>query len=83
MTLNNTDSQLLATTNKAGAELLGWMQPMPTNLEHPSSASGRFIAQRAITEFGGKSFVVSGAGAKGLFSALWTARRATWGYVRE
>ena len=63
---------------KAGSELLGWMQPMLTNLEQLYRLPEGLLRSVAITESGGNQFAVSGAGAKGCFS-LWTARRAIWG----
>ncbi|ECN5334591.1 transglycosylase SLT domain-containing protein [Salmonella enterica subsp. enterica] len=55
---------------KAGAELLGWMQPMLTNLEHLYRLPEGLLRSVAITESGGNQFAVSGAGAKGLFQFM-------------
>lgn len=55
---------------KAGSELLGWMQPMLTNLEQLYRLSEGLLRSVAITESGGNQFAVSGAGAKGLFQFM-------------
>ncbi len=52
---------------KAGSELLGWMQPMFTNLEQLYRLPEGLLRSVAMTESGGNQFAVSGAGAKGLF----------------
>ncbi|EMF8765014.1 transglycosylase SLT domain-containing protein [Escherichia coli] len=55
---------------KAGSELLGWMQPMFTNLEQLYRLPEGLLRSVAITESGGNQFAVSGAGAKGLFQFM-------------
>ncbi|MGV6411617.1 transglycosylase SLT domain-containing protein [Escherichia coli] len=55
---------------KAGSELLGWMQPMLTNLEQLYRLPEGLLRSVAITESGGNQFAVSGAGAKGLFQFM-------------
>lgn len=55
---------------KAGSELLGWMQPMLTNLEQLYRLPEGLLKSVAITESGGNQFAVSGAGAKGLFQFM-------------
>ncbi|MFR0227910.1 transglycosylase SLT domain-containing protein [Escherichia coli] len=55
---------------KAGSELLGWMQPMLTNLEQLYRIPEGLLRSVAITESGGNQFAVSGAGAKGLFQFM-------------
>ncbi|EFV6443005.1 transglycosylase SLT domain-containing protein [Shigella flexneri] len=55
---------------KAGPELLGWMQPMFTNLEQLYRLPEGLLRSVAITESGGNQFAVSGAGAKGLFQFM-------------
>ncbi|MGS2677729.1 transglycosylase SLT domain-containing protein [Citrobacter freundii] len=55
---------------KAGADLLGWMQPMLTNLEQLYRLPEGLLRSVAITESGGNQFAVSGAGAKGLFQFM-------------
>ena len=55
---------------KAGSELLGWMQPMFTNLEQLYRLPEGVLRSVAITESGGNQFAVSGAGAKGLFQFM-------------
>ncbi|EOM7630942.1 transglycosylase SLT domain-containing protein [Escherichia coli] len=55
---------------KAGFELLGWMQPMLTNLEQLYRLPEGLLRSVAITESGGNQFAVSGAGAKGLFQFM-------------
>lgn len=55
---------------KAGSELLGWMQPMLTNLEQLYQLPEGLLKSVAITESGGNQFAVSGAGAKGLFQFM-------------
>lgn len=55
---------------KMGAELLGWMQPMLTHLEHLYRLPEGLLRSVAITESGGNQFAVSGAGAKGLFQFM-------------
>lgn len=55
---------------KAGSELLGWMQPMLTNLEQLYRLPEGLLRNVAITESGGNQFAVSGAGAKGLFQFM-------------
>ncbi|RAY50406.1 transglycosylase SLT domain-containing protein [Enterobacter kobei] len=55
---------------KAGSELLGWMQPMLTNLEQIYRLPEGLLRSVAITESGGNQFAVSGAGAKGLFQFM-------------
>ncbi|WP_096941377.1 transglycosylase SLT domain-containing protein [Escherichia coli] len=55
---------------KAGSELLGWMQPMLTNLEQLYRLHEGLLRSVAITESGGNQFAVSGAGAKGLFQFM-------------
>ncbi|EGQ6554420.1 transglycosylase SLT domain-containing protein [Shigella flexneri] len=55
---------------KAGSELLGWMQPMFTNLEQLYRLPEGLLRSVAITESGGNQFGVSGAGAKGLFQFM-------------
>ncbi|WP_418457755.1 transglycosylase SLT domain-containing protein [Citrobacter braakii] len=55
---------------KAGSELLGWMQPMLTNLEQLYRLPEGLLRSVAITESGGNQFAVSGVGAKGLFQFM-------------
>ncbi|HAY3685814.1 TPA: transglycosylase SLT domain-containing protein [Escherichia coli] len=55
---------------KAGSELLGWMQPMLTNLEQLYRLPEGLLRSVAITESGGNQFAVSGAGAKSLFQFM-------------
>ncbi|EGD1872711.1 transglycosylase SLT domain-containing protein [Escherichia coli] len=55
---------------KAGSELLGWMQPILTNLEQLYRLPEGLLRSVAITESGGNQFAVSGAGAKGLFQFM-------------
>ncbi|OHY39497.1 transglycosylase SLT domain-containing protein [Enterobacter roggenkampii] len=55
---------------KAGSQLLGWMQPMLTNLEQLYRLPEGLLRSVAITESGGNQFAVSGAGAKGLFQFM-------------
>lgn len=55
---------------KVGSELLGWMQPMLTNLEQLYRLPEGLLRSVAITESGGNQFAVSGAGAKGLFQFM-------------
>ena len=55
---------------KAGSELLGWMQPMLTNLEQLYRLPEGLLRSVAITESGGNQFAISGAGAKGLFQFM-------------
>lgn len=55
---------------KAGSELLGWMQPMFTNLEQLYRLPEGLLRSVAITESGGNQFAISGAGAKGLFQFM-------------
>ncbi|MCU3987308.1 transglycosylase SLT domain-containing protein [Enterobacter mori] len=55
---------------KAGSELLGWMQPMLTNLEQLYRLPEGLLRSVAITESGGNQFAMSGAGAKGLFQFM-------------
>lgn len=56
--------------SKAGSELLGWMQPMLTNLEQLYRLPEGLLRSVAITESGGNQFATSGAGAKGLFQFM-------------
>ncbi|MCC8232178.1 transglycosylase SLT domain-containing protein [Enterobacter mori] len=55
---------------KAGSQLLGWMQPMLTNLEQLYRLPEGLLRSVAITESGGNQFAISGAGAKGLFQFM-------------
>ncbi|WKE06037.1 transglycosylase SLT domain-containing protein [Enterobacter asburiae] len=55
---------------RAGSQLLGWMQPMLTNLEQLYRLPEGLLRSVAITESGGNQFAVSGAGAKGLFQFM-------------
>lgn len=55
---------------KAGAELLGWMQPMLGRLEQLYQLPEGLLRSVAITESAGNQFAMSGAGAKGLFQFM-------------
>lgn len=65
---------------KAGAQLLGWMAPMMGKLEALYNLPAGLLRSVALTESGGNQFVVSGAGAQGLFS-LCTEPLGIWGYA--
>lgn len=55
---------------KAGAALLGWLQPKLTQLEALYNLPAGLLRSVALTESGGNQFAVSGAGAKGLFQFM-------------
>lgn len=55
---------------KAGAALLGWLQPKLTQLEAMYNLPAGLLRSVALTESGGNQFAVSGAGAKGLFQFM-------------
>ncbi|HKS34810.1 MAG TPA: transglycosylase SLT domain-containing protein [Enterobacteriaceae bacterium] len=55
---------------KAGAQLLGWMQPMLTQLEQLYNLPAGLLRSVATAESSGNQFAVSGAGAKGLFQFM-------------
>lgn len=56
--------------SKAGAALLGWLQPKLTQLEALYNLPAGLLRSVALTESGGNQFAVSGAGAKGLFQFM-------------
>ncbi|MNG60904.1 Membrane-bound lytic murein transglycosylase D precursor [compost metagenome] len=55
---------------KAGAALLGWLQPKLTQLEAMYNLPAGLLRSVALTESGGNQFAVSGAGAKGMFQFM-------------
>ncbi len=55
---------------KAGAELLGWLQPKLAQLEALYQLPEGLLRSVALTESSGNQFAVSGAGAKGLFQFM-------------
>ncbi len=55
---------------KAGAALLGWMQPAFENLERLYNLPMGLLRSVATTESGGNQYAQSGAGAKGLFQFM-------------
>ncbi|GEM_PF-636050 len=55
---------------KAGAALLGWMQPAFDNLERLYNLPMGLLRSVATTESGGNQYAQSGAGAKGLFQFM-------------
>lgn len=55
---------------KAGAALLGWLQPKLMQLEAMYNLPAGLLRSVALTESGGNQFAVSGAGAKGLFQFM-------------
>lgn len=55
---------------KAGAALLGWMQPAFDNLERLYNLPVGLLRSVATTESGGNQYAQSGAGAKGLFQFM-------------
>ncbi|HBR6620599.1 transglycosylase SLT domain-containing protein [Klebsiella pneumoniae] len=55
---------------KAGAALLGWLQPKLTQLEAMYNLPAGLLRSVALTESGGNPFAISGAGAKGLFQFM-------------
>ncbi|VEB99932.1 Membrane-bound lytic murein transglycosylase D precursor [Cedecea lapagei] len=55
---------------KAGAALLGWMQPKLDALEKAFNLPLGLLRSVATTESGGNPYAVSGAGAKGLFQFM-------------
>ncbi|VXD05788.1 Lytic transglycosylase [Enterobacterales bacterium 8AC] len=55
---------------KAGAALLGWLQPKLAQLEQLYRLPEGLLRSVALTESGGNQFAVSGAGAKGLFQFM-------------
>ncbi len=57
-------------STKAGAALLGWLQPKLTQLEALYNLPAGLLRSVALTESGGNQFAVSGAGAKGLFQFM-------------
>lgn len=57
-------------STKAGAALLGWLQPKLTQLEAMYNLPAGLLRSVALTESGGNQFAVSGAGAKGMFQFM-------------
>lgn len=55
---------------KAGAQLLGWLQPTMSNLERMYNLPAGILRAVATAESQGDQFAVSGAGAKGLFQFM-------------
>lgn len=55
---------------KAGAELLGWLQPKLAQLEALYQLPEGLLRSVALTESSGDQYAVSGAGAKGLFQFM-------------
>ncbi|CCS30256.1 Lytic transglycosylase catalytic [Salmonella enterica subsp. enterica serovar Agona str. 40.E.08] len=55
---------------KAGAQLLGWLQPTMSNLERMYNLPSGILRAVATAESGGDQFATSGAGAQGLFQLM-------------
>lgn len=56
--------------SKAGAQLLGWLQPTFSSLERLYNLPAGLLRSVATAESSGNQYAVSGAGAKGLFQFM-------------